>query len=284
MRTVKTMEDLRGRKQVDIEGIRNVVPYIIEHAKTLVPSFDKSWEFGDGYETWFPMFTQDAINFYKACEDEKWITTIEIDAFYGSYWSDEVHRYKMLWYRGELKAINFMVGDTTRSRTLWFKKGDRAKIIAELMANFPADPHEMDLEEIYTEETGEQISQSQYLQFVKFDGDLWAINGQPNHGSLLGRGRNDASMRVLEFVSMPILDETTETVMLDHGPCKRHIDNNAIGYNIHVLEDGTVLKCAEEWARKKYDIGEEEYVRIEKVMDLPKVEQSTSESEPETEA
>jgi hypothetical protein len=151
---------------------------------------------------------------------------------------------------------------------MWFTKGDRSKIISELMANFPAALEISNDEEIYSEEAGAEISNSQYLKFVRFNGDLWAINRSPNHGSLLGiqitpnSARQEREMRVLEFVEMPLADGSVSDAALDYGPCKRRSDYKAIGYAVHVLEDGTVLKTSEDWFRKKNpEIPDELFVR-----------------------
>lgn len=267
MRTVRTIEDLQGAEQVTLEPIDNIVPYILEYVKDIIPEFNQSWNFLD--EEWFPMFVQEVVNFEKACVET--IGVFQPDCFYGSYYSDEVHRYKLLWFRGKYVAINFMVGDTTSSTTLWFNKGDKARILSDLMTNFPAD---FDEGEVYSEVTGKGISNSQYLQFVKFNGDVWAVNQLPNYGGLVGKdSESDPRRRLIEIIEMPILDETSEVCSIDHGACEYVRDHQAGGYDVFKLRSGRVVKTAKPYYKKQnpqvtFDDGE--FIQIEKVMDLPK--------------
>lgn len=230
---------------IKLTKIQDIVPYILEHAKTLPVAFEKAYEHLDGYETWFPIETETFVDFVAA-DEAKYMTVVEVNAFYGSYWSDEIHRYKLLWVDGEYKAINYMFGDTTSSRTLWLKPGSRQALLTELMRRFPKPISLESDEEIYTPETGAKITESQYLSFMHDGESIWAFNKLPNHGGLLGPCRG----------AILVEAKPDGDLYKNLGPVQRHKNHEAIGYSEHRMPDGSMLRDAK---RKNY-------MRLEKVI------------------
>lgn len=172
------MDDVNSKVQeiLRLDKIPDIVPHIIEHVKTLTLGFTSEYGVG-GWElcedTWFPSYVAEAVDFDAAMEANV-ITYVEPTAFNARYWSDEIHRYKVLWFEGEFVAINFKVGDTSSSHTLWFKEGERVRIMCKLMSMFPkTDEDSVDACELYTPETGSQITSSQYIEYFSDGNGIW---------------------------------------------------------------------------------------------------------------
>lgn len=235
---------------VKLTKIHDIVPYILEHAKTLPLVFEKAYEHLDGYETWFPIETETFVDFVAA-DEAKYMTVVEVHAFYGQFSSDEIHRYKLLWVDGAYKAINYMVGDTTSSRTLWFAKGSRQAVLTELMRKFPKPFSLESDEEIYTPETGEKITESRYLSFMHDGESIWAFVKRPNSGGLLGPCRG------------AILVEAKPDGDLYKclGPVLRHKTHAYTSYAEHNMPDGSVI----------HDAKQTHYMRLEKVIPFSEV-------------
>lgn len=230
---------------VKLTKIQDIVPYILEHAKTLPIAFEKAYEHLDGYETWFPIETETFVDFVAA-DEAKYMTVVEVDAFYGLFQSDEIHRYKLLWVDGEYKAINYMVGDTTSSRTLWFELGARQALLTELMRRFPKPFSLESDEEIYTPETGSKITESRYLSFMHDGESIWAFNKSPNHGGLLGPCRG-----AILLESKPDGD-----MYKSLGPVLKHRTHSYTSYAEHHMPDGSVI----------HDAKQKNYMRLERVI------------------
>lgn len=93
---------------MNIQPVKNIIPNILEWAKSQIPNYDVCWGFDGGRDDWFPFDFHASIDWEKAC-NEKYLGILDCRPFIGVYDSDEIHDYEILFIDGKMVCLSHKV-------------------------------------------------------------------------------------------------------------------------------------------------------------------------------
>lgn len=234
-----------------IESINNIIPEVIEWSTTKEPNFNV-WHFFmccDG--TPFEQFEY-LLDIGKI-EEDKILGIVTNTPFDGGYDSDEVHDYNVIYFLGEYVGINHKVADRSSRNWYWKNETVFGEILSYLFKNYLKLDSDSN---VLTDDISVKSSSSQYQQYIKIDGETFAVVNNISWGNIGGNG--------IEYLLAP--NESDELYVVGeikkivHGPRESYL----IEYSTVTLKDNSNhVIWFHDWKRPK---DAKEYFYAKKVM------------------
>lgn len=236
---------------MNIEHINNIIPEVIEWSATKEPDFS-SWLFFNCCDgTPFEQFEY-LLNL-NLMEQDKVLGIVSNTPFDGNYDSDEVHDYQVVYFLGEYVGINHKIADKSSRNWYWKNETIFGEIISYLLKNFMKP---VSSNEVLTDDISIKSSSSQYQQYIKIDGETFAVVNNISWGNIGGKGI-EYLLTADYFGKLSVVGEIKKIV---HGPRESYL----IDYSTVTLKDNTKhVIWFHDWKRPK---DAKEYFYAKKVM------------------